>query len=582
MDYTETWEKHFLPKSIRPIQAKALVKASTILDAGKNVIAELPTGTGKSYIAHALASASKSGYVITSDNLLVKQYERDFKEVDGFEAVMGRRNYTCATLEKLLDYEGDTSCLTGSEGWYDEDTKRKRNCKCTEVIKDKTTGDILEWPTCPYAISRLKAIMAPVAFSNSSYYATAMRFDEAWMPRKLTIFDEAHSLEGSLLSLVEVSIGRKALTAMNEEGVNVDVYDFRNIAIEDNFIPFKGWKKSNGRPLNLDSVADLAEDIVSEIDVIEENNASIPYERRTEGIKTLSTLRNNLRRFLETRNSIPWVADLFEYEPTDRDHKYYGPVRFLLKPVILSTLTKGLIFSQANQFVFQSATIIDGKQFAEDLAIPNWEGFAFKSPFPAKNRPVYPLSVGSLSQKNFQENIKLCAAKLEQILEARKDQKGIVHTTSYAIQKYLKENLKHNPRYLFPETDDKLETLEVTHALSKEPTVLFSPAMTQGVDLHGHLARFCVVFKIAYPYLGDRCVKKRKELSDNWYMYATAKTFIQAIGRGVRSEDDWCDIFIIDSAFYGLYKNYGKLENYLKDVIEWDKDKCEKAIRGTR
>lgn len=601
MLYSEDWDKHFLAgRSPRPIQAKALVRAAEILDRGKNVIAELPTGVGKSFIAHCLASTSGDGYIITSDNQLVSQYERDFKDVEEFSSIMGRRNYTCDTLS---DAYSKKTCLDGHDDSDDEtgDTSDPKSCRRMEYKKgDMEEGglcasgechcDIIrgihvkEWPTCGYAISRLKAIGARVAFSNIHYYATAMRYDfEAWGFRKLTVFDEAHSLESALFGMVEISLAKRALNAIEEMSIGINQSMLTKLESEEDWEAKPKWIPSHGRPLDMDEVAILAVTIVKEIDEVEQfiqDEWAEVTEKQKKALKRLSTLRNNLRTFLETRHRIPWIADLYEYNVNEDKYRTMGAAQLLIRPVVLSDLTESLIFRQSKRFVFQSATIIDGAQFAEDLGIKDYEGFAFKTPFPPSNRPIYPLSVGSLSHKNYKDNIDKFVAKLEQILEARPNQKGIVHTTSYEIQRYLQKKLKPNPRYLFPTSSERQETLEQKHILSKEPTVLFSPAMTQGVDLAGELARFCVVFKIAYPYLGDRRVAKRKEMSENWYQYTTAKTLIQAIGRGVRSETDWCDIFILDSAFWGLYNNYGKLQNYLKDSIEWNKEKCERAIYG--
>jgi Rad3-related DNA helicase len=66
----------------------------------KNIILAGPTGVGKSVIAivtsKLLESFDNKGYVITSDILLQKQYDLDFKRMNlKYGTIMGVDNYIC-------------------------------------------------------------------------------------------------------------------------------------------------------------------------------------------------------------------------------------------------------------------------------------------------------------------------------------------------------------------------------------------------------------------------------------------------------------------------------------------------------
>ena len=73
---------------------------------------------------------------------------------------------------------------------------------------------------------------------------------------------------------------------------------------------------------------------------------------------------------------------------------------------------------------------------------------------------------------------------------------------------YLKKNVKS--RRLLSHNSENREKILEKHKKSKTATVLLSPSMTEGVDLHGDLSRFQVVCKIPYPYLGDKLIRKNK------------------------------------------------------------------------
>jgi Rad3-related DNA helicase len=51
------------------------------------------------------------------------------------------------------------------------------------------------------------------------------------------------------------------------------------------------------------------------------------------------------------------------------------------------------------------------------------------------------------------------------------------------------------------------------HLMRPEPTVLLTPSMTEGLDLVDDLARWQVICKLPYPYLGDPQVAARRVLA---------------------------------------------------------------------
>ena len=76
------------------------------------------------------------------------------------------------------------------------------------------------------------------------------------------------------------------------------------------------------------------------------------------------------------------------------------------------------------------------------------------------------------------------------------------------------------------------------HIHGKQPTVLLSPSMSEGVDLKGDASRFQILCKVPYPYLGDKLVKKRMYKWKWWYPLQTAKTIVQSVGRMVYVIED--------------------------------------------
>lgn len=134
----------------------------------------------------------------------------------------------------------------------------------------------------------------------------------------------------------------------------------------------------------------------------------------------------------------------------------------------------------------------------------------------------------------------------------------VVHNChTYKIGRYLKDNIR-SKRLLIHGSEDRVQKLQ-EHISSKEPTVLISPSMQEGVDLKDDLSRFQIICKIPYPYLGDKIVKKRMHRWPWWYPLQTAKTIVQSVGRSVRSFDDHAVSYILDADWTRFYDKSSEL-----------------------
>ncbi len=99
--------------------------------------------------------------------------------------------------------------------------------------------------------------------------------------------------------------------------------------------------------------------------------------------------------------------------------------------------------------------------------------------------------------------------------------------------------------------------------------------MSEGVDLPYDKCRFQVIYKIPFPYLGDKQVDMRRRRDQKWYAYKTVMTLMQAYGRGMRAEDDSCYTYILDSDVNMILKSplYRSLiPDFFKEAIVRLKD----------
>lgn len=215
------------------------------------------------------------------------------------------------------------------------------------------------------------------------------------------------------------------------------------------------------------------------------------------------------------------------------------------------------------------------KTFCESLGLDHEAVARIRVPstFPKENRPILIAGVGSMSRKYQSTTLPAVTRTIAKVFEKHKDQKGLIHCHSYDIGKAIYAALKstgHGDRILFPTKAEDRESAVKTHKESSLPTVLISPSITEGFDFKGDTGRWQVIAKIPYPYLGDRQVEAKRDISQEWYDLQTIMTIVQSAGRICRSEDDWGITYIMDDDFKRLYeKRGGFFPSWFKDAVVW-------------
>jgi Rad3-related DNA helicase len=113
-------------------------------------------------------------------------------------------------------------------------------------------------------------------------------------------------------------------------------------------------------------------------------------------------------------------------------------------------------------------------------------------------------------------------------------------------------------------------------------TVIVSPSMSTGVNFEGDRARFQILLKVPYPFLGSEKNKLRQKLRPDWYTWCSVGSLIQAYGRGVRSYEDTCDFIILDGIYQRVINGkeiWCKKENGIWFIGHTNKTNAEKEIR---
>ncbi len=495
----------------------------------KYLIVEAPVGSGKSLMALTLAGYLSQGsnkgtsFVLTPQIILQKQYEQDFKE-KGFRylsSLRGKSNYKCAS--------------------------KKASCNVGSIIKPKCAS-------CPFAIAKKNAMEASNTVLNYKLALTSFSYTETFKRRNLMIMDEAHTLEQHLVDFDSVDITYARCKKYN---INFQVQNTIESAIE--------WVKTTYLP----KIEDVLDDMQSEYEYL--------YEKA--GVDISKTELNKLKEIDDLGGH---VAEVMEMGLRHLDYLnenfvlVHDKTMFQFKRVKGSYSFKKILEPMANKFLFMSSTILNKTAFCNDLGIDPAETafISLESDFPLENRPIYYMPIMKMNASwNKPENAasrKLMIDRIIDLLDIHKDESGIIHTANYQIAIWLVKELTGKiPQTIFqhnPDSDVKRGDAISGFIERNTPSVLISPSSTEGLDLKDDLARFAITVKTPFGYLGDQWIKRRMEMSAEWYRRRAMTDIIQGGGRIVRSNVDEGTVYILDGSFGYLYSNsMGMVPKWWKD-----------------
>ena len=552
-------------------QWPAIVEIIEHLDNGvKVVFVEAPTGAGKTLIAESIRRLvpTKAIYCCTTKTLQ-DQILRDFGEYG--RVLKGKGNYP--TLDRA-DLTADdctrerttlpacTNCKGGSGGsWggFDlEGAQEQWHCAWCHPVRN-----------CPYEVAKRDAITSRLAVLNTAYLLAETNYNsrsrlKGW---PLVLMDEADKLEEELMRFVEVTIGprvRRKLGVGLPEKKTVDQSWIDWIA--DEVIPAikKKLTETKVQP-TLTGIPDVQKERErkSLTRLLADVSSLIEMEEDEETGETRMVLQSG------------WVYTGYE----GKEDKY---VTVTFKPVKVDAFAPDVLWNKAGQFVLLSATFVSPQQLAEDLGLDDgdWEYVEVPSTFPVERRPIIPLSVASVTSKTKKEATPEIVRKTIDLVRGHPGERVLIHSVSYELTKEIYYGLRgesdlRGRTFTYFTSKDRESALR--NYLGRQDGVIIAPSFDRGVDLHGDDCRAIIVAKVPYPYVGDKQVSQRLYGTGRsgkiWYSVQTIRTICQMTGRGMRSADDSCVTYILDSQFNRLFNENRRLfPGWWASALVWDEN----------
>lgn len=233
----------------------------------------------------------------------------------------------------------------------------------------------------------------------------------------------------------------------------------------------------------------------------------------------------------------------------------------LVDPGVLS---EDLLFRGAERVILVSATVRAKTLQMLGVRADQIKLIEQDSTFPVRRRPVYYVPVAKMSvNKTTAEEYRRWHQAQDDIIGARLDRKGIIHSHSYERARQIVNGSKFRDSGVFvlhePEHVTGIPTDEVIRRFRHRapPCVLVSPAVSTGVDFPLDECEYQIIPKVPWPDFRDPLVKARQSRDKTYPAYVALQSLVQMTGRGMRSEEDQCECFVLDAHFGWMRYAYG-------------------------
>jgi len=541
----------------------------------KAIVIEAPTGTGKSIIsmvsALVLNRCGKTGYIVTSDLHLQKQYEDDFKNFGlTWGSIKGVDNYNCTLNDEKFSIG---EC-------------QQRGLNLAEI------EDLDCALKCPYMSTRRNAVNSKTALLNYSYWLLQQNYVNkdghgAFKERDFCFFDECHKITGivqnhfSPLFTRSFETEMKTLLSMIDDRLGFKDYVNEALKYRDFFNTLEELEDTKlilesliGLELKLEGLLFYTKPLKDRlkekypISVVIPKNESIMIKK----LDWLKDIHCKVEDFIEVilktshDNIVKVTSDNKDIQLKNIEEKY---------------LMENHFHKYCNSQVFLSATIGDHLTFCELNMIKDYDSIEVESLFDFKKSPIcvyYPQMKMTYREKDasFPTNLD----RMHNILNYHKNDRGIIHSGSYSLTQLIIDNTKSDRLIPYFSSSQKPEALE---KLEKSKNgILIGPSILEGVDLKDDLSRFQIFFKVPYMSLGDEFVKKKMNKYPEWYQWNAIINAIQGIGRSIRNNNDYAKTYLIDGSFNDLIIGKSLFPDYILDRIHIVDDARKKVTKVNR
>jgi Rad3-related DNA helicase len=466
----------------------------------------LPTGAGKSLITATLATLT--GWrtaILTSTKGLQDQILQSFHSI-GLTDLRGQTAYRC----RALDVGGIYQEYRTESNQCDQGP-----CKAGLMCPWRDLG-------CGYFDAIAQARRTKILVTNYQAWMHQAAVGDGLGVFDCLILDEAHAAPeevGAFLT-TQITVRQLAEVGLTAPG-------------SEDAIVWQAWAGEHRK------------DLARKIDAL----TKLAKERR------LSP--GEMREVRQQKSTLRVIERLADARP-DEWLVIEGASGYSFHPIEVAAHVEGALLKGIKKVVLTSATLTP--KTAETLGLdPTTVGWHEQpSTFPVERRPVTHVATVRIDHRLDAMGARVWLMRLDQILGARADRKGIVHTGSYERAKLIYNHSEHHARLIFHERATTREMVAKFRAAGPG-AVMVSPSLTTGFDFPGLACEYQVILKVPWPDSREPVIAARTVKDKSYPAYLAMQDLVQAVGRGMRSAEDRCETLILDDHvrwFLAKYRSF--------------------------
>ena len=551
MNFKDDIERAYKEMKLVPINGQEYavdrILTEYFINHKRNVCISADTGSGKSIIAAVVALIFKYRYgdkneaeemcnatIAVHSNSLVKQYGDTFKGFpsEKFHQIIGASNYKCeaANHELKNNLNDKKKVFTGED--------------CYKAKADEST--IARFcNNCEYNRAKSLINRTDTLITNYSYHLISSMWSRHLRPRRIVIFDEAHTINDVFCEHNMIYVSAERLNGYIEECKNYFPAECRE------------HMHMLGRIRDM-----ILKEEISEAYYVEVINHLLHAYKKIGNIFINGSKDSELDDYLKMKKIGKKycdlgckIGDLLTYK---YDHVFEAKDdEFSIKPIFVGNMAN-TIMGEYN--LFMSATISDSfMKMTMDLDQEETAFIKLDPVYSPDSKQIMFCAPGKLNYRSMKdpEMIKVLKEMVNEIvINANEDgYKGLMLTPSFAVSEMLASAVPRETKIFLHKQGQKVDAVIAEFKAYKGKSILISPSIYEGLDFADDLSRYQIIVKCPYPSLGE---KRMAHIADKYpevYKIMTLMKIVQGIGRSVRNKDDFAVTFILDQNAEFLFKS---------------------------
>lgn len=244
-------------------------------------------------------------------------------------------------------------------------------------------------------------------------------------------------------------------------------------------------------------------------------------------------------------------------------------------PVWATSYAERLLFQSTLKVILASATMLPntGKYLGFDENESEYIDVA--SGFDPRNQPfIYCASGVTVTNKSTDSEIRVLTSKYDQIIDAWKGHKGLLHTQSYSLQERILRSSRNRHRFIVCERGGLSGAGAIAELKSsRRDMIVVGPALKEGHDLPDDNARFQILARM--PLVNNVTDPVTKARCDGIPAYSMDRTSIdiqQIAGRITRNSRDW-GYTLTGDRMWGRVRKEARFPESFVARCYWENDK---------